>query len=81
MSFEVVKAQPGEAITLDGFNFAGELRPTKLWVLPHGSKEDRVSYAWELSDLNGNVFVAQITDEMLRRGLEIAGELAFLRNQ
>jgi hypothetical protein len=55
-----------------------ELRPVRLLVFPNGAKDESPSYAWLMIDENGTSFIAQITDNMLREGLEKVG---YLRNQ
>lgn len=71
--FEVVKLKPGEPVTVAQMHmYGGQLRPIRLLILPHGSVSDEPSYAWELVDEDGRVYVAQITDKMLREGFRVA---------
>jgi len=54
------------------------LRPIRLLIFPNGAKDESPSYAWLMIDENGTPFVAQISDNMLRAGLDQVG---YLRNQ
>lgn len=79
--FEAIKLQPGQSLAIDPRQFGGELKPIRLWVLPHGTVKNKPSFAFELVDIFGNTFIAQISDEMLRDGIIAAGEMEILSHQ
>ncbi len=69
--FEVVHLEPNEPVTEKHLSgpFERQLRPTKLFVLPEGSVENKPSFAWHLVDSEGRTYIAQISEKMLRNGL------------
>ena len=77
-AFEVIRLQPGQSVGAPGATFGGELRPIRLWVLPHGSIKNKPSFIWEMVDIFGNTYIAQISEEMLSTGLIEADEMKLL---
>lgn len=71
--FEVIRlpAKSG-GLQVNTDRFVAELRPTRLYVLPDGTIDEKGSYIFWLEDMFGNVFLAQISDKMLRDGLRRA---------
>lgn len=67
--FEVIKLPPGAPLVMDQMKFVMELRPTKMYVLPDGTMTGKPSYAFVLEGPWGEIFVAQISDKMLREGM------------
>ena len=70
--FEVVILKPDERVDARKLNFVGELKPTKLFVLPTGSVDNKPSYCWQLENEHGEVFLAQISDRMFKEGVRKA---------
>lgn len=72
-AFEVIRMLPGEQ--LDGDGHVGQMMPIRLFVLPNGAIDETPSYAWQIEDAFGGLWIVQITDNMLIEGLRVAGEL------
>lgn len=70
--FEVIKLEPGAQLVMTDPRFVMELRPTKMYVLPDGTLTGKPSYALVLEGPWGEIFVAQISDKMLREGMRRA---------
>lgn len=79
--FEVIRLHPGQGLAMPADNFMGEIKPTVLWILPHGTVTNKPSFVFEMRGLRGEVFVAQISHAMLVEGLKAAGEMAVLSEQ
>lgn len=77
--FEVIRLQPGQSVQAEAS--AGQLKPVRLWIFPHGATDNTPSYAWELVDIFGHTYFAQITDNMLKDAIIAAGELRVLSQQ
>jgi hypothetical protein len=73
LDFEVIELKEGEPIFADWKDTP--LRPTVLFVLPKGSKEDKPSYCWKMIDGYGRIYYAQITHKMLMDGMKVASKL------
>lgn len=69
--FEVIKLMPTEQI-LAPKGFVGQLKPTKLYVLPHGTITNKPAYAFLMEDAMGGSYIAQISHAMLKDGMVVA---------
>ncbi len=79
--FEVIRMQPGQGLRV-GPDFGGQLKPVRLWVMPHGAVDNKPSYVWEMVDpVSELVFYCQITDKMLADGICAAGAMKVLSEQ
>lgn len=63
--FEILRLMPGESVMADAHNFMGQIKPVKLFILPHGSVSNKPSYCLLMHDANGGHWVAQISHQMI----------------
>ena len=67
-SFKVVN-WGNEQIDFTTYDIKEELRPGELHIKENGAMNDTRSFCFVLKNQNGENFVAQISEEMLNRGL------------
>lgn len=79
--FEVIRLPAGQGVQVPENEFYGHLKPVRLWILPHGSVENKSAYMWELSDGQGGTYIASITHKMLVEGLKTANEMDLVSHQ
>lgn len=81
--FEFVRLKPDQKLEVRDPSYMGELRPMRVYILPKGSVDDKTSYAVEMRDKNGFMFLAQITHEMVENAFKnpVEGENSVLERE
>lgn len=72
-NFDVVVWEKGES--MDFNHCIGQLLPTELHIKPDGTLEDKPSFAFLLQDGDGRKWCAQLSERMLKAGLNKAMEM------
>lgn len=81
MSDFTVKVWPkGEPIDLRDRKIVTQLMPTELHVKPDGDIHDQPSLCFVLKNGSDENFIAQISERMLREGLQKCEQARFLLN-
>jgi len=76
--FLVKVGEVGKPIDLSHLRPIREIRPVELYIKPDGDVEDKPSFVFILTDALGGKYFAQISERMLREGLEKAQALRFV---